>query len=253
VQADGDGIACHDAPVTAGGTLPQDEPPPDRQGRSRPLSSAERAAAAVVGVVAVGSGAVATFLTENELGTLGLLVVGGSFLLIAVTTALPTRLNVGGNSVVLERTYDVIQRAINAGGPQVQEQLQDALEVEASARGIQLGDAAVEGVLQRFVNYSGSDEPREIASAMRQMGWHPILPPKHNYIRWVYDGRQRSVSIYQNSGALVTASAVLRDLAGRLPGAVPRSDRNEVMFGYLGSVEEALNAADAIRRFANGT
>jgi hypothetical protein len=244
-------VTCDHAPVPANDAA-EENALPSKGGVSPALSRNERASAASVGVVAVGAGVVATFASENELGTLALLIVGGSFLLIAVTRALPTRLNVAGNSVVLERTYEVIQRAITAGGVQVQDELQDALDVEVAVRGVELGDAAVEAVLQKFANYSSSSEPIEVAAAMRRMDWQPTLPPRRNYIRWVYDGRERSVSLYQNSGSLVAGSTALHELVRQLPGAVARGNRNDVVFGYLGSVEAALVAADVVRRFADG-
>ena len=66
------------------------------------LSRVERVLCGLVGAALTIAGTVAVFATENEFGSVGLLVVGGTLLLMTLGYA-PTRLKVGDREVELER------------------------------------------------------------------------------------------------------------------------------------------------------
>ncbi|MFL6139664.1 MAG: hypothetical protein ACJ74O_17950 [Frankiaceae bacterium] len=228
--------------------------PPSGAGTPRqPLSRRERFVAASIGVACAGAGGVAVFVSDNELGSAGLLIVGAVFLLMGTGAMVPTRLRVGDQEVHLERlAVQTLTRVMQQGDTVVQEQLVEAFEETLASSGV-VPDAmeAVGAMLRRFERYSGSTDPREVYNSLLTSGWKPTTPAKSTYIRWVYAGNQRTVSLFQNSAALVAASVHLRDLAAGLPGAKPRAGRNEVDFYYGGDVSTVLDAAERIKQFAD--
>jgi hypothetical protein len=214
-------------------------------------SPVERAIAGFIGCVAAAAGALAVFRTDNELGSGALLLAAAAFLVMATFGLVPVRFKVGDKEMEVGRAaLHTLDKVLREADPATQETAIDAFEDELAARGItRESDDAVEAMLRRFERYSGSTNPRTVHDSLKASGWLPFTPAKSTYIRWVYNGKSRTVSLFQNSGALVAASVHLRDFAKDLPGATA-GPKQEMVFAYAGDPATAIDAADAIRRFA---
>lgn len=219
---------------------------------SQGLSRVERVLCGLLGAALTITGTVAVFETDNEFGSVGLLVVGGTLLLMALGYA-PTRLKVGDREVELERVAaGTLVRAFREGDTDTRETIREAFDEELADRGISVDQVeAVRAMIRRFENFTGSTAPSEVHATLLSRGWQPSTPPKSTYVRWVYSGSKRTVSIYQNSTYLVAAAVPLRELAKDFPGAEVRTPKNEVNFLYVSGPAAALDAADRIRSFAD--
>lgn len=149
---------------------------------------------------------------------------------------------------------NTLEQIVNEADPPTQERVIATLEKNLARDGItRTTDEAVAAMLKRFVRYSGSDASQLIHDELLANGWTPSTPPKSTYIRWSYPGQRQPASLFQNSGQLVVASNRLVDAVRGLPGADLRLPKNEVVFSYGADVQPALAAADAVRRFADGS
>ncbi|MFG1627890.1 hypothetical protein [Kribbella sp. NPDC049227] len=235
----------------SGGDEPSTLTTPTHNGPA--ASPRERAFAAVIGGVTAAAGALAVFWTENEVGSAALLLIGAAFLAMATFGLVPTRFKVGDNVVDVagRAALRTLEEVVRESDSATQDKVLDAFEGELEAQGVRRdpGDA-VEAMLNRFERYSGSQSPRAVHDYLLQSGWRPSTPGKSTYIRWVYSGKARSVTLFQNSGTLSAASVQIRDYAKTLPGATVGS-KDEALFVYAGDPNLAMEAADSIRQFAD--
>jgi hypothetical protein len=217
-------------------------------------STTERILAGAIGVAAGIGGAIAVFETSNELGTAALFLVAGAFLVCATFGVVPTRLKVGDNEVSVGRAaLQTLEQIVSDSDLPTQERVIDTLEANLARDGItRTSDDAVAAMLGRFERYSGSELPRRLHDELLVAGWTPSTPAKSTYIRWSYAGARNPVSLFQNSAQLVAASNRLVDVVLPLPGAEHRMPKNEVLFNYSRSLDEALAAAETIQRYADG-
>jgi hypothetical protein len=211
------------------------------------MSPRERAAAAVVGLATTVAGTFAVFLSDNEIGTAGLLLIGVLFLVMAVSAATPTGFKWGDQEVTLERI--AVQRLIEEAPADVQaEILAEALTVDRRSGG---AEPSVARMLARFSNHSGSTQGHVIHDELESRGWSPKTPSKSTYILWTYRGDSRRVSLYQNSQAIVVAMQAMRPYAATLQGHIVRAN-GEIDFDYLKDSTNAIAAIDALTAFADG-
>lgn len=120
---------------------------------------------------------------------------------------------------------------------------------------------AIEAIFKRFDNYDPEARTREIAVMLEALGY-TAHAPKHRansqtrsaYIRWIYQGAARKVSLYQNTGALVFDRDRDRALMASQPGADVRGEKQRVHFftqdedGPLPElIDQAIAAAAALR------
>lgn len=218
----------------------------------RSMSRLQRSAAALVGFMTAGAGITAVFLTDNELGSAALLVVGGAFIAMATFQLIPTRFRMGDNEMqVGQAALKTLSRVVREGDAIAQEQVIDAFEEELAARGVSRPPAdAVDAVLDRFERYSGSSNCRTLHDDLRATGWKPIPAPRGTYIRWLYEGGHHTVRLFQNSAKLISAAAQQKAVVADLPGAI-RSPAGEFGFVYSDSTEKAVAAAATLKRFAD--
>lgn len=212
----------------------------------------ERAIAGSIGVVSAAAVVAAVFQTENEVGSGALVLVGAAFLVMATFGLVPIRFKVGDKEMEVGRAaLKTLDKVLRQADPQTQEDALETFEEELAARGVQRepGDA-VEAMLSRFERYSGSHNPRTVHDALLSSGWKPFTPGKSTYIRWVYNGK-RTVSLFQNSGTLVAASVQIKDYAKTLAGVSVVGPKEDAVFAYAADPTPAIDAADAIRRYAD--
>ncbi|TCC57968.1 hypothetical protein E0H73_26815 [Kribbella pittospori] len=217
-------------------------------------SPGERAIAALIGCVTAAAGALAVFWTENEVGSGALLLIGAAFLAMATFGLVPVRFKVGDKEMEVGRAaLRTLEDVLRESDAATQDKVIDAFEGELEARGVtrEPGDA-VDAMLSRFERYAGSRNPRTVHDYLLASGWQPFTPGKSTYIRWVYNGKAHSVSLFQNSGTLTAASVQVRDYARTLEGA-DRGPKDEALFVYAVDPSPAMGAADSIRRFADTT
>jgi len=109
----------------------------------------------------------------------------------------------------------------------------------------------VAAMLQRFTDHAPGAQHLRVASQLAGLGFAPHLAASAApYVRWVAQGTERSVALYQNSAGLTSESARQRDEASRLPGAQLTGDR--VRFGYASAtLDQVLAAATGLRDWAD--
>jgi hypothetical protein len=226
----------------------EDLPPSEDDATSAPMTRVERTVAALLGTAALGGGAIAVFVSENELGTAALLIAGLVFLIMAVAATVPTRLRWGQQEVSLER---IAVRHLIEGAPL---EVQAEIIAEAMAPERRTPERqTVDGMLRRFARYSGSANAQVIHDEFVARGWTPSTPLKSTYILWRYRGNSRVVALYQNNRALVATSQGLKEFAANLPLAVTREPKGEVDVHYLPDPSSAVLAIEAITRFADNS
>ncbi|KRF24373.1 hypothetical protein ASG95_07365 [Phycicoccus sp. Soil803] len=214
----------------------------------------ERIVAGTFGVAASVAGTFAVFRTTNELGTAALFLVAGAFLLCATFGVVPTRFKVGDNEVTVGRAaLQTLEQLVSEGDLPTQEKAIEALEENLARAGItRTSDDAVRAMIARFDRYSGSHLSQALHDELLRSGWSPTTPPKSTYVRWSYDGKLHNVSVYQNSAQLIVNSNRIVDQVVGLPGYEHRTAKNEVIFNYSEGIEPALEAANVLRRYADG-
>lgn len=97
-------------------------------------------------------------------------------------------------------------------------------------------------VVRHEANGHPGTRSRELAHALVDRGWVAKAGPK--YLRFIYTGSERKVTLYANSRDIMTRN--LPEFVQMLPGAIPA--KNEVRFRYAGdNFEEALDAAEFLK------
>lgn len=122
-----------------------------------------------------------------------------------------------------------------------------------------LANAGIEEMLGRFETFDAATAARRIYEEMITVGWEPFLPQPRGgkekseaaYIRLVYRGTARRVSLYLNSAVLTSSGTRERDFVSQLPGAEPQRD-DVVLHHSDGRHERALEAVKRLRQWADG-
>lgn len=118
---------------------------------------------------------------------------------------------------------------------------------------------SVEAMLDRFESFDPASPARAVAAELARLGYEGSTPrPREGtksaaaYVRWVYVGRVRKVTLYENSASLVNDASRERDFLVSLPGAEPHSRSVYFPFGSTDGVRNAIAAAEALKRRADG-
>ncbi len=120
-------------------------------------------------------------------------------------------------------------------------------------------DDEVQEMLRRFERYDADTAARTVYETLLSRGWRPFLPKARGgktksaaaYIRLVYRGSSRRVTLYLNSSALVSAGTSEREFATSLPGADVQSE--DVYLHHSDNrAGQAVDAAEALQRWADG-
>lgn len=120
----------------------------------------------------------------------------------------------------------------------------------------------VDALLARFATHAAtrSWDHERVAETLAELGYKPSAPasrdggrPSRAYIRWTVRGDNAAVTMYQEGSGLVIDSNALLSFADWLPGAhVAGGQRPRAKWHYENSLDGALDAARAVRDFANG-
>lgn len=116
-------------------------------------------------------------------------------------------------------------------------------------------DPAVVAMLTRFERYNPSDpSATDVASLLLSCGYKPLLPPSATsdspYIRWVYAGSSKTVTLYQNSVAISSYAQDQSTVAANLKGG---TEKKSGWYFYLTLGLDALEAVlKAFTAYANG-
>ena len=114
--------------------------------------------------------------------------------------------------------------------------------------------AEVAEILERYERYDRSSRARDVHDALTAQGWAAVPHQRREYVRLITPGREHQVTLYLNTLNLVCAGVKIAPFAATLPTADRRSNGNVHFYfdGRRGTVETALDAAAAIKRFADG-
>jgi hypothetical protein len=120
-------------------------------------------------------------------------------------------------------------------------------------------EAQVDAMLARFERHDPASAARAVYRALVEQGWMPQLPQPRGgkpasaaaYVRLVYAGRRRKVSLYLNSAVLTSAGRSERDFVSGLPGAQVRNDDVYLPLD-AGRADRAVENAEALRDWADG-
>jgi hypothetical protein len=119
--------------------------------------------------------------------------------------------------------------------------------------------AKVDAMLDRLEAFDSATPARHVDTALTTVGFEGFTPRGRggvdspaSYVRYSYAGSKRRVSLYLNSGALLSASERDRELMGELEGAEVRPGEVYFHFAKENGVENAIAAAEALRRHADG-
>lgn len=131
---------------------------------------------------------------------------------------------------------------------------------------VRVGDAGLEGlppeaalILMRFAEFNDRVDHFAVARGLLDIGYKPSTPQSRRegsnaaYIRWLFDGSQRTVRLYQNSAGLVSDSKPQTEFARRLPAATPEeATHSRVRFYYdQTDIAAVLQVAEAFKGFAD--
>jgi hypothetical protein len=121
-------------------------------------------------------------------------------------------------------------------------------------------EAEIDRMLGRFERHDRNSAARQVYRALSEAGWQVRLPrPRGDrpvstaaYLRMTYQGRERKVTLYLNSAALLSAGRRERAFVSALPGAVVQTE-DDVYFPHSdGAAEQATANAEALQRWADG-
>jgi hypothetical protein len=119
-------------------------------------------------------------------------------------------------------------------------------------------DPAFVAMLTRFERYNPSDpSATDVASMFLSCGYKPLLPQAwasatsdSSYIRWVYAGSSKTVTLYQNSVAISSYAQDQSTVAANLKGG---TEKKSGWYFYLTLGPDALKAVlKAFTTYANG-
>jgi hypothetical protein len=116
--------------------------------------------------------------------------------------------------------------------------------------------SGAEAMLARFVAYDPTSKARLVYEAAIAAGWMAFTPEPRGgktksdaaYVRFVYDGSARKATVYLNTNSVFTTGAKEKAVMAQLPGADVRTD----VYVAHKQLDQALDALDAIRRWADG-
>jgi dienelactone hydrolase len=116
----------------------------------------------------------------------------------------------------------------------------------------------LEDMLARFEAFDPTTKAREVCRQLIAQGWHASTPksrggrPKSDtaYVRFTYRGPRGQVVLYLNTEALVSDGQTVREFVSALPHAEVR--KSAVRFRHSDDLDQAVAAADSLRRWAAG-
>jgi hypothetical protein len=127
-RAGGPTLSDPPAPPTPRSPTERGQPP---GGGPASLPTAQRRAAYASGFVLLGAGGCGVFLSDNDLGTLALILSGLALLLLGITGKLPSKVSIGDNSV--EWVQEFVEVSLNsAPGPEEKRETIASLVTERS-------------------------------------------------------------------------------------------------------------------------
>jgi hypothetical protein len=236
--------------IRSGGSLTERESLDEDSWQPERIGMRVRVILGIGGLLAACAGVAAVFVTDNELGTAALLLVSLVLVLMSLGALVPRRLKWGNSEVEFGVAASTVQRLLSDPDPTVAETAREAL-VEEFGRTLTTAPSArqsVEGMVRRFESRI-PDLPSRMHDFLIEQGWHPNTPSTATYIRGVYPGRSRRVTLYQNSEALLSGAARDRQFLERLPGARPRG--KDVALVYADDLEGVQQAVAAMMRRAD--
>jgi len=128
-----------------------------------------------------------------------------------------------------------------------------------TGNGVATTSTDVEQILKRFEAFESTTVARQVHDALVEQGWEAHAPASRNgdsskasYVRMLYRGTEREVSLFLNTVALVSARAKAKEVAASLEGAELHADESVYLYHDHGKLDQAIAAADALRRWANG-
>ena len=132
-------------------------------------------------------------------------------------------------------------------------------ESRQPAADVAVDNTPVEAMLKRFESFDPASPARAVASELARLGYVGS-PPRARagtssaaaYIRWVYVGRVRKVTFYENSASLLNDADRERDSLLTLPGAEAHSRSVYFPFSSPDGVQNAIAAAQALKHRADG-
>lgn len=187
----------------------------------------------MLGVVFAGGGSVATFVTDNQVGTGALLIVGTLFLIAAVSGRFPSKLQLGESSI--EYTENVLEVVAEKASPEVAEEVigdvvdNGPLELRPMAESL-LNRIQNERDLENIVAVGVSDAfSQRVDDTLRKEGVRPAMLLHRNYRQggreydFVIEGdKSLSIEVAGTPGKVLTverAGAVIeRIIEGGRPG-----------------------------------
>ena len=86
-----------------------------------------RAASVALGLIGLGAGGAAVFITHVEAGPVALLIVGLIFLLIGMSGRMPTRIKVGDNEAAWEAVQEFVERVADEVSDEARPELLEAV------------------------------------------------------------------------------------------------------------------------------
>lgn len=119
-------------------------------------------------------------------------------------------------------------------------------------------DAQLERMLQRFEGFDPTTAARVLYRTMVQRGWEPYAPQPRGgresgaaYVRLVYVGRERRISLYLNTVSLSTDSQAVRAIASKVDNAALHDDAL-YLYHSEGRTDAAIAGVMRLEQFANG-
>jgi hypothetical protein len=128
-------------------------------------------------------------------------------------------------------------------------------------------DDAVDAIYQRFENFDSSTPAREVGAKLAALGYTAHAPrhragsqTKSAYLRWIFKGTGRTVSLFMNTAAIVSDRDSDREFMKAQPGADVRGAKERVHFYFQDEdgpqehlIDQAIAAAAALRDDASAS
>lgn len=114
--------------------------PPKRDENHKPeLQRVSRSLSCLIGTASVVAGGISVFTTENQVGSGALLILGALFLIIAISGRIPSRLQIGDNSMEWQEKAEKIvtesvKESVELASPEKQEDIIEQIDDIAPRR-----------------------------------------------------------------------------------------------------------------------
>ena len=117
----------------------------------------------------------------------------------------------------------------------------------------------VEKILKRFENHDPATAARAVYTALVERGWEANVPTSKTgnvsnaaYLRLVYKGTHRTVSVFLNTVSLVYARKDASELVKHVGDAELHADGSMYLYHAEGKAERALGDMTSLEDWANG-